>query len=186
MPPLQCTDFGNQLGTFPCHISGCSRARNKSTEKMNIRWFTSKDAMVRHMNKTHCINIHESKNEQKRIDLYSDAITHSSKSMNQVTSPNSIRVAQSFPCPISGCNRAKNASTENSNIRWFASKLERAHHLNTKHGMGLECIHYNSSNKEPPKTPYLPPISREIKIKTDNSGDDDDSKQAPGREPLHP
>ena len=174
MPPLQCTNFGNQKGAFPCQMSGCSRARNTSTEKMSIRWFASKDTMVRHMNRFHCIKMQESKNELKRINLYSDAITQSSKSMNQVTSPNSIRVAQSFPCPISGCNRAKNASTEKTNIRWFSSKLERAHHLNTKHGMGLECIHYSSSNKEPSETPYLPPISREVKIKTDNKGYDED------------
>ena len=43
--------------TFPCHISGCVRARNGSTEKVNIRWFRSKDAMVQHMNREHEIGI---------------------------------------------------------------------------------------------------------------------------------
>ena len=50
-----CSAFDSQetLRRFPCLIKGCARARNGSNEKVDIKWFTSKLKMTRHLNIEH-------------------------------------------------------------------------------------------------------------------------------------
>ena len=124
---------------YPCQVPGCPRGRNNSVEKKNVRWFDSKNSMVKHLNRKHNICI---KSGEKRLHN----IGMSQGSIQPIRSAfGSQETLRRFPCLIEGCDRARNESKEKVDFKWFTSKLEMTRHLNKEHGAGI-CtkLHFNS------------------------------------------
>ena len=125
---------------YPCQVSKCPRARNNSNERKNVRWFYSKELMVKHMNRKHNICI---KNEEKRLHNIDKSREDFRPICSTLDSQESLR---RFPCLVKGCVRARNESREKFDIKWFASKQEMTRHLNKKHGTAIRSCSKSTSN----------------------------------------
>ena len=123
--------LNGQERIFPCQVSRCPRARNNSVERRNVRWFCSKELMVKHMNRKHNICIKTERKRLHNIGLSQGAIRPICSGFD---SQESLR---RFPCLFQGCFRARNESRNKTHIKWFTSKLERNRHLNRKHGAAI-------------------------------------------------
>ena len=123
--------LNGQERIFPCQVSRCPRARNNSVERRNVRWFCSKELMVKHMNRKHNICINTERKRLHNIGLSQGAIRPICSGFD------SQEGLRRFPCLFQGCVRARNESRNKTNIKWFTSKLERTRHLNRKHGAAI-------------------------------------------------
>ena len=126
---------------YPCQVAGCSRAKNNSSEKKSIRWFHTKDAMVRHMNRIHNLGVQNERNILYNIGLSQETNKQRHLSFTKLLkSSKSNKMPRMFPCQVSGCTRARYESKNETNIHWFPSKMEMVHHLNTEHGVGVRVV----------------------------------------------
>ena len=117
MPSHLYAHSNGQDRIYPCQVSGCPRGRNGSAEKKNVRWFDSKNSMVKHMNRKHNICI---KSGEKRLHN----IGVSRGDIRPICSAfDSQETLRRFPCLIKGCARASNGSNEKVDIKWFTSKF---------------------------------------------------------------
>ena len=126
---------------YPCQVSGCSRANNNSTEEVNVRWFHTKDDMVKHMNRKHSLGVQNESKILCNIGLSREANKkrhHASTKFLETSNSNEIH--GQFPCQVSGCTRARNESKHKTHILWFSSKIEMTRHLNAKHGVGVRLL----------------------------------------------
>ena len=152
MPSHLYAHSNGQDRIYPCQVSGCPRGRNGSAEKKNVRWFDSKNSMVKHMNRKHNICI---MNDEKRLHNIDKSRGDIRPICSTLDSQESLR---RFPCLFQGCVRARNESRNKTNIKWFASKLERTRHLNRKHGAAIRT--------SPKFSPKISQIDAENKTNT--------------------
>ena len=126
---------------YPCQVPGCFRARNNSTEKKNVRWFHTKDAMVKHMNRKHNLGIQNESTILCNIGLSQEANKKRHLSSTKfLESSNSNEMHRAFPCQVLGCTRARNEIKDKTHILWFSSKMEMTRHLNAKHEVGVRRL----------------------------------------------